>query len=207
MDRVQHQLRTSAATLLLALSPLLAACHGTGEAGAAERGSPAHVDSVVPREVELARFRDGLTKPDSLSGGEASREALIRSFVRALETRDTAALRQLSLTRAEFAWLYYPTNPQAAPPYDLSPALLWFLLEGRSRQGFYHLLEERAGAPLGYLDHRCLGEVSLEGDNRVVGPCLVRRLQAPGDTVEEKLFGPVVERGGRFKFVSYANPL
>jgi hypothetical protein len=35
----------------------------------------------------------------------------------------------------------------------------------------------------------------------------VRRVQAPGDTVRERLFGPILERGGRFKFVSYANRL
>jgi hypothetical protein len=192
---------------LLGASLLACGCRRTSEAGAAERGSPLHVDSVAPREVELARFQEGLTQPDSLSGGARSREELVRAFVRALERGDTAELRALALTRAEFAWLYYPTNPQASPPYDLSPALFWFLLERRSSQGLLHLLEERAGAPLGYLDHRCLGEVSLEGENRVVGPCLVRRLQAAGDAVEEKLFGPVIERGGRFKFVSYANPL
>jgi hypothetical protein len=32
-------------------------------------------------------------------------------------------------------------------------------------------------------------------------------MQAPGDTVDERLFGPIVERHGRFKFVSFANKL
>jgi hypothetical protein len=36
---------------------------------------------------------------------------------------------------------------------------------------------------------------------------VVRRLPSPGDSVSERLFGPIVERGGRFKFVSYANKL
>jgi hypothetical protein len=35
----------------------------------------------------------------------------------------------------------------------------------------------------------------------------VLRVQAPGDTVEERLFGLILEREGRFKFVSLANQL
>jgi hypothetical protein len=32
-------------------------------------------------------------------------------------------------------------------------------------------------------------------------------VQAPGDTLEERLFGPIVEREGVFKFLSFANKL
>jgi hypothetical protein len=177
-----------------------------------ERPASAHaetvVDSAVPREVALERFRAGLPAPppESLSGGARSREALVRAFVRAVERADTAALRTLTLTRAEFAWLYYPTNPQGLPPYDLAPGLMWELLTLRGGRGLYHLLEQRAGRPLGYLGHSCDERVSVEGDNRVYGPCLVRRRDG-GTVVEERLFGLVLERGGRFKFVSLANRL
>jgi hypothetical protein len=165
------------------------------------------VDSVVPREVALERFRDGLADPDSLSGGARTREALVRAFVRALETSDTAALAAMALTRAEFAYLFYPTNPQGLPPYNLSPGLMWFTLETGGRQGLSRLLEQRAGRQLRYLSHSCDPSVSEQGENRVFGPCLVRRLQAPGDTVAERLFGPIIERGGRYKLVSLANKL
>ncbi len=182
-----------------------AACGRTD--AATPRAAATVVDSVVPRDVALARFRVGLDSVPALEGGAPSRDALVRRFVRALEQRDTAALRALVMTKAEFAWLYYPTNPQALPPYDLAPDLMWFVLEGRSRQGIAAALETRAGRALHLVGHACDPVASREGENTVFGPCVVRRLQAPGDTVTERLFGPVIERGGSWKFVSYANKL
>ena len=131
----------------------------------------------------------------------------MQRFVEALEVLDSVTLAGLSLTREEFAYLYYPTNPQSLPPYDLSPSLFWFLLEGNGHKGLRQALEERGGKPLRYVDHVCTGEPSHEGENTVFGPCLIRRVQAPGDTVSERLFGPIIERDGRYKFVSLANKL
>ena len=164
------------------------------------------VDSALPREEEMRRFTRGLTEPTALAGGAPSADALVARFVRALETRDTAALRDLRIDRAEFAYLYYPTAKLATPPYDLPPGLMWFQLEGNSGRGLLHALEERGGRPLSVVGHRC-DRAEREGENRVHGGCVVRRVQAPGDTVHEPLFGGIVERGGVFKFVSYANKL
>jgi hypothetical protein len=190
--------------LLAILAPALAACNRTRSASAAP-GPPTHVDSVVPRDVALARFRSDLDSVDALAGGLASRDALVRRFVHALQAHDTAALAALSLTAQEFAWIYYPANPQGLPPYDLSPQLMWFLLQENSRKGLLRALEERGGRSLGFLGYRCDSVPSREGRNTVWGPCTIRRVQAPGDTVEERLFGPILQRGGRFKFVSLAN--
>lgn len=190
----------------LLLAAGLAAC---GPPPADEWGNagpaPVVVDSALPRQQALRQFREGVPAPAALTGGARSRDALVRAFVRATEAGDTAALRALVLTRAEFAWLYYPTTPQGLPPYDLSPSLLWFLTEGASSQGLRRLLDERAGQSLGYVGHDCDPRPSREGENRVWGPCVVRRVRAPGDTVAERLFGQILERGGRFKLVSFAN--
>ena len=69
------------------------------------------------------------------------------------------------------------------------------------------LLETLGGRTVPYAGHHCEGSASHEGQNTVVGPCLVRLMETPGDTVESRLFGLVLERGGRWKFVSYANKL
>jgi hypothetical protein len=201
LDRLQHQL--TGLSLALCLAAL--GCQG----GEARSARATHVDSLVSREEELALFREGLLDPPggAFRGGAASRDELVRRFVGALEHRDTAALRELLLTRAEFAYLYYPTNPEARPPYDLSPGLMWFLLDGNSRKGFARALDERGGRPLRYVGYACEGGPGRQAANTVWASCVVRRLQAPGDTVAERLFGPIVERGGRFKFVSYANKL
>ncbi len=71
------------------------------------------MDSVVPRDVELARFRAGLEQPSGLVDAAPTRDALVERYVRALERSDTAALAALAINRAEFAYLYYPTNPEA----------------------------------------------------------------------------------------------
>ena len=164
------------------------------------------IDSALPRDEEMRRFRRGLSEPARLTGGAPSADSLVARFARALESRDTAALRTMRIDRAEFAHLYYPTTRLARPPYDLAPGLMWFQLEGNSGRGLMHALEERGGRPLAVIGHRC-SQVEREGENRLHAGCVVRRLQAPGDTVTEQLFGVMVERGGVFKFVSYSNKL
>jgi hypothetical protein len=165
------------------------------------------VDSAVPREEALRRFRQGVPPVDTLTGGADSRDALVRQFVAAVEQADTAALRRLLMTRQEFAWIYYPDNPQGLPPYDLSPGLLWFLLDNRGAIGLSHLMQERGGTPLRYVRYQCDSLPSVEGENRVWGPCVIARRQGGGDLLLERLFGPILERRGRFKFVNYANKL
>lgn len=191
----------------LAAALALTAPIGCGRPAAGDTPKANVVDSVIPREEALQRFQSGLRPPERLAGGAEGREELVDLFVTALEASDTAALAALTITRAEFAFLYYPTNPQSLPPYDLSPDLSWFLLETNGRKGLKHALEERGGRPLGYVDHVCIGEPSREGENTVWGPCVVRRVQAAGDTVTERLFGPIIERGGRYKFVNLSNKL
>ena len=111
------------------------------------------------------------------------------------------------ITREEFAWLYYPTASQGLPPYDLSPSLLWFMTDGQTSKGLRRLLEERAGKPMHFVGYSCDPKSNMEGENTVWGPCEIRQLRAPGDTVSERLFGLIVERGGEWKFLSYKGGL
>lgn len=191
----------------IALALLLSATAGCDrQPRAAQAAEPGIVDSARSRDAALAEFRTRIDTARQMDSVAGSREELFGKFVRALERRDTTALVRLAITPGEFGWLYYPTNPQALPPYSLEPGLMWFMLEGKSRQGLTRLLEQRAGQPLHYLGTTCEGP-SHQGENDVYGPCTVARLQAPGDTVRERLFGLVMEREGRWKFVSYANKL
>lgn len=198
-------------TVTASLLAAVAACSpATPDAGGDARSASyaGVVDSVVPRDEALRRFRTGLGEPARLDGAAAtSRGALVGAFVRAVEAGDTAGARALTLSRAEFGWLYYPTTPQGLPPYELSPSLLWFLTQGGTDKGLRRLMDERGGRPLGFAGYRCDPRSSREGENTVWGPCVVRRVQAPGDTVEVRIFGLILERAGRFKFVSLANKL
>ena len=162
-----------------------------------------HVDSVVPREVSIERFRQGTRQVTSFTGGAKSRDALVKAWVKAIEAADTVALKKMLINRDEFAWLYYPTASQGLPPYDLTPSLLWFMTDGQTTKGLRRLLEERAGKPLHFIGYSCDPKPTAEGENTVWGPCEIRQLRAPGDTVQERLFGLLVERGGEWKFLSY----
>jgi hypothetical protein len=191
--------------LLLAVTALGGGC-GDREVRAADRSGPTVVDSAIPIEVALERFRRDLARPAGLTGGSKSRDELVRRFVAALEARDTAALRRMLLSKDEFGWLYYPSSRFSRPPYELPPDLLWFQMRGQTEKGASLLLSDRAGTSLGYLAHDCASE-RLEGENQLYGHCVLRRITPAGDTLAERLFGLVLERNGAFKFVSYANKL
>jgi hypothetical protein len=189
--------------LALSLSLLPACEHGPTPVSA--QSGAFTPDSV--RQVQLKQFRVGLAEVTELQGGERSLERLVQSYLKALETRDTTALKNLALSRSEFGWIYYPTNPQARPPYDLEPRLFWFMANQHSGKGLGRALETFGGKGMHYAGTSCDPSVSQEGENRVYGPCLVRLVQGPGDTAQLRMFGLVIERHGRWKFVSYANKL
>jgi hypothetical protein len=187
--------------LFLILSCLVACRPGDG---VASRHVEQVVDSVMPREEALRRFRDGVTEVRELSGGAASREALAKAVMGALAARDTARLRDLRLTKAEYAWLYYPTAAQGLPPYDLAPDLYWFTLEGRNGSALRTLLEEPASAGARYLRHDCGTASQREGDNTLWGPCTLWSVTTGGDTPASRALSLVIERGGKWKVVSYS---
>ncbi len=195
---------------LLLLAPLFlatGAC-GSGTPGAAAQSSTASagvVDSVFPMPVMLARFRADLTEPASLSGGAASRDALVHRVMDALAANDTMAFEKLSLNRAEFAWLYYPTAPTAQPPYELPPALAWFQWQERNRKGVFRALREFGGRRLDFRGYRCDAQPSTEGENRLWTGCVVTLGRDREKPVTLHLFGAILERDGRFVVLSYQN--
>jgi hypothetical protein len=198
--------RTRAGLLLLAL--LLTGC--AGEAPGVEPdalamvGAPRLVvDSARPAEVELARFRESLVRPRRLEGGTRSLEALVHDFARAVATRDTARLRELHITAAEFAWFYYPYTVYTHPPYEQAPGLVWLLTTRNSQKGSNRLLRRFPGRDLRVLAIRC-AEVVPQDINTLHGACTV---ELEGAAAPQLLFGTIIEREGRFKFVSYANGL
>ncbi|MBX3173361.1 MAG: hypothetical protein KF709_03065 [Gemmatimonadaceae bacterium] len=167
-----------------------------------------HVDSALPIDTLLARFRATVADtPRRLDGGARDAEALTRALLTALQEQDTAALRQLVLTRSEFAWLYYPHTKFTAPPYELGPELLWFQLQLASEKGATRLVRRYGGSSLRFEALECPDSVSVEGPNRVVTGCRVRFAAADSAARTMRLFGSLLERDGRVKFVTYANDL
>lgn len=164
------------------------------------------VDSILPMEEQLRRFRAGLADaPSTLVGASESREALVQRFARAVSEADTAALVRLTISRAEFAYLVYPDSPLSAPPYRQAPDLAWMRHVAASSTGASRLLARLGGAPLLVDRWRCREQPDIEGRNRIWRDCVVRFTSDEADPQELQLFASVIERQGRFKILSYAN--
>lgn len=161
------------------------------------------VDSARPMEEDLQRFRASLggEAPRELEGAPRSRDALVRAFVRALEREDTAALAGLVIDAAEFAWFYYPFTVYTHPPYSQPPGMVWLVTEQNSRKGLGRLLRSLGGRPLDFQGYRC-ARSEPQDVNLLHLDC---GLLSGRDTTPVRLFGTILERHGRFKFVSYAN--
>ena len=167
------------------------------------------VDSILPVEEEIRRFQATLgTAPQAFSRGERSRAALVAAFVRSLERADTTVLLGLVVSSAEFGFLIYPTSPNARPPYRQSPELVWLQRSAASEKGARRLLARFAGRPLDYRGISCPTPGAAEGDNVIWSGCVVRLgTDDNRNTTTLRLFGPIVERDGQFKFLSLSNGL
>jgi hypothetical protein len=200
---------------LLALAALAAgACARSDAAPADAAGATAApappalpVDSLLPPEEALRRFRDGLPVVTAYAGGAPSRDSLVRLFVGAVERRDTALVNRLIVSRAEFAHLWYPTSPLREPPYGLDPQMTWFQLRTQSEKGIGRVFDRLGGRPLRLAGIDCPTDEQAQGENRVWEGCAVRLRDADGRTRAHRLFGAIVERGGQHKFVGYGNDL
>ena len=166
------------------------------------------VDSVFPVEEEIRRFKAELNgpAPDSLEYAAPSREVLSAWFIQAVEKLDTMRLRQLVLSPAEFIEFYYPYTQYTRPPYRQSPSFVWFLIQQNSEKGISRLLKRYGGQPTGYRGIECQEPVATQPPNRF-WQCAVRWQPAPDKPDPLRAFGFIMEREGRFKFVSYANGL
>ena len=195
-----------AALRIVAFAVVAAACDeaapAPARAGAAAAPAASPADSIYARDVEL--FVAGLPRVDALRSDAGSRGELVVRFLRAVERRDSAELARLVVDRAEFAYLYYPHTRFTKPPYRMSPATLWFLIQNNSSRGAYRLLTRYGGTSFAGARQDCPAEPLIEGPNRLWERCIVMHAAAPAG---ERLFGSILERDGRFSFLSYANEL
>ncbi len=166
------------------------------------------VDSVLPVGEALRRFRADIPlAPSGLSGGATTRDELVKSFVRALQQADTTSLGRMLITRAEYAYLYYPTSRASRPPYEEAPDLNYLRSREHSGKGIRRALVLLGDRPARYGGYSCSSRTRKEGNNILWGPCFVEADTGAGAPVDLSLFGTIIEREGHFKFLSYANQL
>ena len=224
MDEVRDQLvgltgrRAGGQCLLALLALLLSAC--TKERARATEtdiappvnGPPARqsppptvVDSILPIEEEIRRFRLQVPEvPSRLNGGASSRDALVHRWVKALETRDSTALREMLMNAAEYITFFYPESQYTKAPYRQSPGVRWGLITNSSLQGASRVWERHAGQPFGFIGYRCNPEPTMLGRNRIWNGCIVEWKNQHQQGAMQ-LFGPIIERDGEFKFVTYGS--
>ncbi len=166
---------------------------------------PTHVDSIFPAPEEARRFRLEVgDSTDTLRHAANSRTQLIERFRMAVEKNDDAGLRKLAVDAAEFGSLVYLDSRYARPPYFLKPQTAWFQMSANSDHDASVLLRNYGGRPFRIASVTCADTVISEGRNRLWDGCRVR---FTGDTTSAQLFGVILERQGRFKFLSLANKL
>ncbi len=161
------------------------------------------VDSILPTEIALERFLSSETRVDSLTHGARSRDDLIARFFDAISSRDSSALGALLVTRAEYGFLYYPTSIYSRKPYELAPDVAWMLNSGNNAKGAGRLLARLGGKRAVHIGTTC-GKESDEGSNRFVTDCITRYRTEAGREESRQLFGAIMERSGRLKFLSFA---
>ena len=163
------------------------------------------MDSVLAVAEALERFQRGLPHVSKLEGAAGSRDELVRHFMAALESGDSAELARLHVSRAEYAFLYYPTSVYARKPYELPPDIAWLLSEQNSRKGRDRIIRRFAGRRLALRGYEC-GPAVREGENRFWRSCRVEYTDPTGgQRATKRLFGPIIERGGSYKLLSYSN--
>lgn len=206
------ELRTKLDTTLriVAVAALVAAgCDRAAEAG----GRPAQgaaspgtiIDSLLPPGEALRRFQSDLPVVTELADSPPGRDKLVSEFIKALERADTVAFAKLRVSKAEYAFLYYPSSVYSRKPYELAPDIAWLLSEQNSQKGAIRLLRRLSGRDLRFNGYAC-GTPVREQDNVFWRDCEVRYVDpAISLPVTRKLFGAIMQRGDRYKFLSYAN--
>jgi hypothetical protein len=174
------------------------------------RATPGYIiDSLLPPEEEARRFR--ATYPgDSATafvGGEGTRDALVRRFVRSLAAADTNDLRKMVVKGREFVDIYYPGSPYASGPYHQPVGFAWRMIQNPSVAGFTKLIHRLGGHPMTFIRERCEPKVLHEGQVDRYSGCLVSVVDERGDSVTKRLFGSIVAFKGRYKFLSYNNDM
>lgn len=165
------------------------------------------IDSVFPLPEMIRRFRIGLPEVHALAGGESSPELLVKKFVQALAEGDSRTLSLLALSRAEFAYLYFPYSADPQGDGGLPPALRWDGIVRNSEKGISRALDRMGRTPLTLDVLECRTPAKRLGPLTQQDECTVRLSRTDGTTFSGRLFGSIIGIGGRYKFVGYANDM
>ena len=138
-----------------------------------------------------------------LANAESSPEEIVLAVLDALERKDSEHLRELALSEEEFREIVWPELPAARPERNLPFSDVWGDLKVKSDAALAGLLKEYGGRALVLTDLRFRGGTTQYESYVVHRTPTLRVLDAGGVDHELRLFGSILERGGRFKLFSY----
>lgn len=171
------------------------------------RKTPGYVvDSVFSPEENLRRFQATVSgpAPARLSGGAPTTDALIRRYWALLVAKDTLAMTPLVVSRAEYAYLYFPESTEGAN--GMPPHIGWELILSQTGRGLTRaLLAAERGAGT-VVRTECSATPMRMGRSTVYGPCGVV-IQRNG--IEETIWlaKTLIERDGVHKLLGLQNEL
>ena len=138
-----------------------------------------------------------------LPNSHESAEALSRAVLTAIENRDADALRALALNREEFTEHVWPELPAARPERNLSAPFVWGDLNQKSNITLRDTLAAHSGKKYEFRSIRFLGETTRYDSYRVHRESELTVKDAEGNERQVRMFGSVLEKGGRYKIFSY----
>lgn len=197
-------MRSTAKAFTCLFFGVLAACSPDTKPSSPYEEPVASVATTPTSEDQLAAFTADLgERPARLRGGASSLAEVGARFVTAAQERDTVAIQRIHISRAEFAYLVYPTHPQAQPPYSLPPEVMWMMTESASAKALEKIVAT-VGKRGAYIQDVVCEGVTSQGQNRLHSGC-VAIAGEPGRGEELRIpLGLVVERDSQFKFASFA---
>ena len=138
-----------------------------------------------------------------LTNSHESPEALAQAVLTAIEKRDVDALHALALNREEFTERVWPELPAARPERNLSPAFVWGDLNQKSNIMLRETLAAHGGKHYELVSIRFLGETTPYESYRVRRESELTVKDPEGATRQIRVFGSMIEKGGRYKVFSY----
>jgi hypothetical protein len=140
----------------------------------------------------------------ALDGGLESPQAVAAAVIDALEARDQAALERLVVNEREFRQVVWPRQPAARPERNIPWDYAWRSLAARSRHQLRaRLAEWGRGRRPAVVAVAFAGETTDYGAYRVHRRTVVTLRDAAGRLTTVRVFGSLIEQGGRYKVFSY----
>lgn len=139
--------------------------------------------------------------PIALTPGYPSKDAAVQAFLTAVATRDRASLEALTVNEREFRRDIWPALPASEANVGMPPDYVWTETAQKNAGYLAQLLAEHGGTQYTLRVTTFAGHTSDYGAFRVHRKTVLD-LRGPEGPVTVRLFGSMVESGGRWKIYS-----